>query len=182
MLAERPSESAAIPALPAAPVVDPDAFPIERWATITAELDYEELGMGRSRADVLRDAEVPDLEWPAVDAHWKQTLEHEADSAGFALRARADAAYVASLERLRGREIAVLEYAKIVSAGEHRRVLAVLGDQGLPASSHLPIVRVWTGRLARDPRLSIELIHAVTGLQGSAPLPGAPASSANRGA
>jgi hypothetical protein len=108
-----------------------------------------------------------------LDRHFKAVLEREARSGGFSMRFKHDAAYVGALERLRGRPLSAAEYARILAAGERRHVIAVLGDLEMPAAAHLPIVRQWTAKLARDPRLSFEMIQAVAaireGAAGSAP-------------
>jgi len=81
------------------------------------------------------------------------------------------AAYVGALERLRNQPISASEYAQILAASEHRQVPAVLRDLEMPAAAHLPIVRLWTAKLARDPKLSFEMIQAVAALREGAASP-----------
>ncbi len=147
-----------------APTIDPEVFTIERWAEIAAELDKAQ----RPRAEILHDHDLNDHDLGAADHHWKGALAREATTGGFSLRSRHDTAYVGALERLRGRPITAAEYAQIISAGDHRRVAAVLQGLEMPAAAHLPIARLWTVKLARDARLSLEMIQAVAALREGA--------------
>lgn len=144
--------------------IDPEVFTIERWAELAAELDKAQ----RPRADILRDHDMNDHDLAAADHHWKGALAREATTGGSSLRSRHDAAYVGALERLRGRPIVAAEYAQIISAGDHRRVAAVLQGLEMPAAAHLPIARLWTAKLACDARLSLEMIQAVAALREGA--------------
>ncbi|KYF73429.1 hypothetical protein BE11_19920 [Sorangium cellulosum] len=149
---------------PAASDVDPEVFSIERWAEISAEIDKAH----RSRAEVLEAHDVGERDFTAVERHWKAALEDEAARGGFSLRFKHDGAYVGALERLRERPISVPDYARILAAGGRRQVVETLHDLELPAAAHLPIVRLWTAKLARDPRLSLEMIQAVAALREGA--------------
>jgi len=149
------------PAEPSAPAIDPEAFSIEKWAAISAEIDKA----SRPRAEVIRSHELTEIDVDAVERHWKAALGREAASGGYSLRFKHDAAYVGALERLRDRPISAPEYARILAASERRQVPAALREMELPEAAHMPIVRVWTGKLARDPKLSFEMIRAVADLR-----------------
>lgn len=155
-----------------ASAVDPEAFPIEQWAEISAEIDKAE----RPRAEVLCAHDLAEHDFAEIDRHWKAALGREAASSGFSLRFKHDAAYVGALERLRGRPLSASEYAQILAAAERRQVAAALRNLEMPAAAHLPIMRQWTAKLARDPRLSFEMIQAVAALREGATGP-APATS-----
>ncbi|WP_437977177.1 DUF2169 domain-containing protein [Sorangium sp. So ce295] len=152
---------------PAGLDAEPEVFAIERWAEISAEIDKAH----RSRAEVLGAHQLTERDFTAVERHWKAALEAEAASAGFSLRFKHDEAYVGALERLRERPLSVPEYARILAAGGRRQVVETLHDLEMPEAAHLPIVRLWTARLARDPKLSIEMIQAVAALRERAASP-----------
>ncbi|EYF02223.1 Hypothetical protein CAP_7295 [Chondromyces apiculatus DSM 436] len=150
---------------PAASTIDPEAFTIERWAELTAEMDKGQ----RSRAALLRAQELTEVDLTTVERHWKTALDSEAKSGGFALRARHDTAYVGALERLRGRPLSAPEYARLLATTDRKQLPPTLQELEMPAAAHLPIVRLWTGKLARDPKLSFEMIQAVAALRGGTP-------------
>lgn len=159
-----PIAGAAEPRAPVPPIAtafDPEAFSIEKWAAISAEIDKA----SRSRAEVLQAHELSDADFGAIDRHWKAALEKEAARGGYSLRFKFDTAYVGALERLRDRPISAREYAQILAASERRQVPAALLQMEMPAAAHMPVVRLWTGKLARDPKLSFEMIQAVAALR-----------------
>jgi hypothetical protein len=143
-----------------APGIDPAMFSIEQCAEIQAELDKQ-----LPRKDVLERRVLAERGWLAVERHWKAALEREASEGGFALRAKHDDAYVRALERLRERPISATEYARVLSAMERRQVAGALREMEMPATAQLPIVRLWTAKLARDPKLSFEMLQALASLR-----------------
>ncbi len=151
------------------PVVrfDPADMTIETWAAIKAEIDKAL----QARGDVLKAYELTEVQFKAVDGHWRAALEEEAANVGFVLRFKFDAAYVGKLEQLRDKEITTTEYARIAGAGGHARVVDVLREMDMPAEAHLPIVRQWTAKLARNRKLSAELTQLMLSARGGADKP-----------
>lgn len=148
------SESAANEA--PAPSVDPGTVSIERHAAMAATLDH-----GRTpREDALREEAWTEQDWTAIEQHIAETLAAEARSGGYKLRLLGDAAYVTRLESLRG-PIQPAEYARILRGIEAGTSSEVLRELDIPAAALMRIVRLWTAKLARDPKLSMELMKSM---------------------
>jgi hypothetical protein len=134
---------------------DPAQVPIERYATVSAELAQK----GADRGVVLRGHRFTVAAWAAVDRHWTRAIAEQTERGERALLSAFDAAYVASQERLR-RPIGVHEYARILVGLERGEVGRVLAELELQLSDLMRLQRVWTKKLAETPRLAAELQQA----------------------
>ncbi|MBK9263898.1 MAG: DUF2169 domain-containing protein [Polyangiaceae bacterium] len=144
--------SAAAPALPfagvkthARPPFDAAAFPIERFAAISAELNE-----GRApRHHVLEAHRLGEDDWKTIEAFWMQKLDEEAALGKHALRAMNDQAYIAAVEVFRG-PITPAEVASIVASLERGEAYQTLDELNIQQPALMPILRSWTRKPARD--------------------------------
>jgi hypothetical protein len=146
----RPPLSA--PPEPPGPPVRAEEIPLERLASIAAELAEQRT----PRAEVLRAHQLSEREWAAAEHHLRAALEKDA-RAGGKLRAAHDGAYVAAVERLRG-PITLPEYARIAVGLERGEASEVLEALKIQQAALLPIVRVWTKKTASDPKQVAKLM------------------------
>jgi hypothetical protein len=146
---------------------DPASVTIELWAEMSAEIDKGAI----TRIDVLEAREMTTADFTSVEKHWKAMLEQEATHLGFALRFKYDAAYVGKLENLRNKELTASEYGRIAGAGGYQQVALVLRELEMPPEAHLPIVRQWTMKLARNPKLSAEMMQSMMAARDSSSKP-----------
>src|SRR5262249_18403909 len=134
---------------PARPVLPIDAFPIERCAALAAS-------MARRKADaarILKESELTEQTWTALDNHWRDAIREETRKGRAALLKAYDAAYVGRLEEERG-PIRVEDYARLTVASERGTTAEVLAELSLPAGAALRIKRLWLDRVSDDPRLA----------------------------
>jgi hypothetical protein len=139
------------------PPVDPKSVPVERHAAVAATLDHRR----SPRGDVLEAEAWSEQDWAAIDQHTAATLAAEAAVGGYTLRSASDAAYVARLEVLRG-PIQPAEYARILGGIQSGTSADVLRALDIPGPALMRIVRLWTAKLAREPKLSIDLMKSLT--------------------
>ncbi len=118
----------------APPIAD---FPLERCAAIAASLSMRP-------ADTTTILETQKLDcptWTALERHWATAIKTALSEGDATLLRAYDAAFVASLEKLRG-PITADEHARIVAARARGRSADVLTVLGLPAIAVLPLERV----------------------------------------
>lgn len=150
--------------LPAEPVPEPDpepdpepgTFPIERCASITAEID-----LNRGKSAPILDAHRLSLPgWKAIEKHWARSIRQETNRGKTALLGAFDAAYVAMLEERRG-PITMAELARILIGVEQQRSDEVLDALKLPHAALMRIQRVGMKRVAADKALAAEMRRAM---------------------
>jgi hypothetical protein len=157
------SPAAASPALPfahaaAAPQAAPAApkppveLSIEQLATVAAELAERR----EPRADVLGRHGLDEAGFAESHLRWTERIQREASRGQSTLRSAHDAAYLAAVAGFRG-PITVNDYARIVLGLEWGTADAALDALSIQRPALGPIVRVWTRKVAADPRLSGEV-------------------------
>jgi hypothetical protein len=124
---------------------------IEQFAAIAAEIAEER----EARGEVLKKHEVPARAWSTNEKRWAKALEDEAARGSSKLRNASDQAYVAAVEGFRG-AITLEEYARIVIGLERKTANLVLDDLGIQRAALMRIVRLWTKKVAKDPKLAAE--------------------------
>jgi hypothetical protein len=77
-----------------------------------------------------------------------------------------DLAYVAEVERFRG-VITLTEYTQIVIGMERGRVNQVLDELKIQRAAFPRIVRLWTKKVAKDPKLTGEARALLKTMRGS---------------
>jgi hypothetical protein len=135
--------------------LDPGQIPIERYATVSAELAQK----GAERSVILRGYKFTIAGWASVDRHWTRAIAEQTERGERALLSAFDAAYVATQERLR-RPIGVAEYARILVGLERGEVGRVLAELELQLSDLMRLQRVWAKKLTDTPELAAELQQA----------------------
>ncbi|MBK9265804.1 MAG: DUF2169 domain-containing protein [Polyangiaceae bacterium] len=140
-----------IPTAPHKPISESprSELTIEQHATIAAELAEGKT----SRADVLRAHEISADDWTHDDRRWKDAIAKDEQRGKRALRDAHDAAYVARVEQFRG-EISLEEVARILVGLERRNAREVLDELRIQRAALMPIVRLWTKRIATNMRLN----------------------------
>lgn len=133
------------------PVVRPEDFPVERFASVSAELAEQRA----PRAEVLRAHGLSERAWSAVERHFRAALDKDARSSG-RLCAVHDTAYVAAVEGFRG-PITLPEFAQIAVGLERGEANEALAALKIHRAALMPIVRVWTKKTASDWKLSEQL-------------------------
>ena len=135
---------------------------IERFATISAEIVE-----GRApRAEVLRNHDLSHRAWLANERRWTKAIEEEAAEGSSNLRSANDRVYVESVEGFRGL-ITLAEYAQIVIGLERGRANQILDKLRIQRPALMPILRVWTKKVAGDARLADEARALLASLRGS---------------
>jgi hypothetical protein len=137
---------------PRAPAIDPASFPLERYAALAAELAEQRA----PRDDVLGAQGLDEPAWSAIDRHWSEAIRRDAKHAAGKLRRAYDAAYVSTVEGLRG-PITPAEYARLALAGERGVSDQVLDNLRIQRPARMSVIRVWAQRLAADARLRGEV-------------------------
>ncbi|WP_437736871.1 DUF2169 family type VI secretion system accessory protein [Sorangium sp. So ce1335] len=152
---ELPSAAAEKPA--AGAVDDREASPleappielsIEQVASIAAEIAEGK----QDRAKVLETHGLREYGWSENERRWRTSIEEQAARGAHALQATYDAAYVARVERFRG-ALTVEEYARIVVALERGRTDEALDALKIQRPALMPIIRLWTTKVAKDSKL-----------------------------
>jgi hypothetical protein len=140
------------PAAAPEPEPAPPDLPIERFAAISAEI-----AEGRApRAEVLRAHELTEPAWAAVERSWAAAIAEDGANGSGALRRGHDGAYVAAVEGFRG-PITAAEYARILAGMPRGRANQVLDDLRIQRPALMPIIRVWTQKVAADAKLVDEV-------------------------
>ncbi|MEP7121746.1 MAG: DUF2169 domain-containing protein [Byssovorax sp.] len=146
-LEEPAVEAPAPPPAPAATV----AITVEQFATITAEM-FEERS---PRAAILDAHGLTEHDWSEAAAGWSSRLDKESARGGSKLRAPHDLAYLAAVEGFRG-PITLAEFGRVVVGLERGGAETVLADLAIQGPAMMPLLRVWTKKVATDPRLADE--------------------------
>ncbi|WP_437510431.1 DUF2169 domain-containing protein [Sorangium sp. So ce1099] len=134
------------------PAARPEDIPVERFASISAEIAEQRA----PRAEVLRAHGLSERVWAPVERHFRALLEKDTRAGGRLLAAH-DAAYVAAVEGFRG-PIGLQEYANIAVGLERGMASEVLDALAIQRAALMPIVRVWTKQAAGQMALSAELM------------------------
>ncbi|MDC0747478.1 DUF2169 domain-containing protein [Polyangium mundeleinium] len=161
--APAPASAPADPPPPSSPApFDPASIPIERCATIAAELRHRPDG----RDALLALNALSSASWASVERHWADAMDQEAAQGQRKLLLAYDAAYHATQERL-GLRVGLVEHARLQVAAERGTTADVLAELGLEASDQARLGRVWTQRLVDDPRLMSKLAAAIGAARAS---------------
>jgi hypothetical protein len=115
---------------------DPTTLTVERYATISAELNEGQA----TRFRILEANALTNDDWTNIDAHWKKAIDDDGALGKHDLRKAYDAAYLAAVERFRG-PITKEERAKIVAALEKSQVNEALDELKIQRAALLPILR-----------------------------------------
>ncbi|MFS8069206.1 MAG: hypothetical protein ACMG6S_22830, partial [Byssovorax sp.] len=124
---------------------------IEQFAAISAELLEER----SSRALILEDHGLTERAWGDAADRWAAQLERENARGGNKLRTPYDHAYLAAVESFRG-PITLEEYARVVIGLERGGADPVLAKLAIQRQALMSLLRVWTRKVATDPRLADE--------------------------
>jgi hypothetical protein len=122
---------------------------IEQCAMIAAEIAE---GRG-TRAKVLEAHGLDEQAWRTNDRRWKGAIEEEVGQGSQVLRDAYDAAYVARVEGFRG-AISLEEYARLLVGLERGKVNPALDALRIHRATLMPIVRVWTRKVAMDMKMT----------------------------
>ncbi|WP_438032037.1 DUF2169 domain-containing protein [Sorangium sp. So ce204] len=145
---------------PPQPSVNPAEIPVERFASLTAEI-----AEGRApRAEVLRTHDLSEHAWTAVERHWRAALDQDLARGGGRLSGAYDLAYVAAVERFRG-PIAAPEYVRLAVAQERGQAGEALDALRIQRPALMPILRLWTKKVARDGKLVREVTAMLAALR-----------------
>ncbi|MFT3770228.1 MAG: DUF2169 domain-containing protein [Minicystis sp.] len=156
-----PARAPAAPAFPPAPLGTPGArVPIDRCAAIAASIA---LRSGDTVA-ILQENQLTDEDWDEVEFYWSETLKRDASEGEPRRLAAYDRAFVARLEEERG-PITPEEYARLALAQDRDRgaLTRALRDMGLPWGCTPRILRVFSERIAADPKLADQIRAAMAG-------------------
>ena len=149
--APAPAEAAA-PAPPPAPAAEPLVeIPIEKLATVAAELAERR----DPRDKVLGRHGIGEADFAGNDRRWNEQIQREASRGQTKLRRAYDAAYLAAVEGFRG-SITVKDYAQVVVGLERGTADEALDALSIQRPALMPLVREWTRKVAADGRLSKE--------------------------
>lgn len=129
---------------------------IEETATVAAELTEEQI----SRAQVLEAHKLNEHSWMINEARWNAALEEEQGRGRNTLRRAYDVAYVKRVERFRGK-LTVGEYARIIVGMERGKVGEVLDGFAIHRKALMPIIRVWSRKVAQDMNVGRETTMAI---------------------
>ena len=135
---------------------------IEDTATIAAELAEGQL----DRARVLHAHGLLEPGWRKNRVRWDTAIAEEQARGKTLLRGAHDAAYVKRVEGFRG-PITANDYAKLLVAMERGRVDATLNDLRIQRPALMPIVRVWTKKMAADAKVGKEAAQALREAKGA---------------
>jgi hypothetical protein len=139
---------AAAPAPPPAAAPEPPReLSIEEHATIAAEIAERR----DPRAEVLRRHRLSEADFEANDRRVMEQVRRQSK-----VRSAHDAAYLAAVESFRG-PIAARDYARIVVGLERGTSDDVLDELSIQRPALMPLVRVWTKKVAVDGRLADEV-------------------------
>ncbi|WP_437588942.1 DUF2169 family type VI secretion system accessory protein [Sorangium sp. So ce1000] len=158
--AEEPAAAVAEDREAPAPEPPPFELSIEQVAAIAAEIAERR----QDQAVVLHARGLHERAWSENQQRWTAAIEEQASRGSHALRAAYDAAYVAQVEQFRG-AITPEEYARILLALDRRRTDETLDALKIQRPALMPIVRLWTGALARDATLADAVSDALRAAQ-----------------
>jgi hypothetical protein len=139
---------------------DPADFPLARFAALSAEIAERRT----PRAEVLSASQLDEQAWSAVERHWAAAIKRDAAHGRGQLQSVYDSAYVAAVEGFRG-PITPAEYARIVASLERKEGKEVLDELKIQRPAGMIIIRLWTRKVAADPRLFSEVSAARAALR-----------------
>jgi Uncharacterized protein conserved in bacteria (DUF2169) len=119
--------------------LDPATIPIERYATILAELNEG----NATRFRILDTHVLTNAEWTSVDTYWKKALDDDSATGKHVLRKAYDSAYLAVVEKFRG-PITPDDLAKIAASLERSRTNETLDELKIQRPALMPILRLLT--------------------------------------
>lgn len=118
------------------PRFDPTSIPMERFATIMAELNEGQT----TRFRILDAHALKNDDWQAIEEYWKRAIDDESATGKHALRKAYDVAYLAAVERFRG-PITPDERAKVMASLERGKANETLDELKIQRAALLPILR-----------------------------------------
>ncbi len=121
---------------------------VEQVAAVAAELAEGK----QERAKVLDMHGLRERAWRKNERRWADAIEAESARGTHALRGAYDAAYVAKVEGFRG-PITLEEYTRLLVALERGKTNEVLDGLRIHRPALMPIVRLWTRKVATDMKL-----------------------------
>jgi hypothetical protein len=140
----------------APPQPSPIELSIEQVASIAAEIAERR----RDPPAVLEARGVHPRGWIENQQRWTAAIEQQTSRGSHALRAAYDAAYVEQVEKLRG-PITPDEYARILLALDCGGADEALDALEIQRPALMPIVRLWTRRLAKEAALADAVADAL---------------------
>lgn len=157
---ESPEAPADKPPPNTVPAIDLASFSIERFAAIAAEIAEQRA----PRAAVLKAHELTEQNWACLDRHFADVLAKESARGSQKLQNASDQAYVAAVESFRG-PILDSEYARIVVGMERRQSKETLDALKIQRPALMPILRLWTKRVASNAKLARSVIDQLSHLR-----------------
>jgi hypothetical protein len=139
---------------------DPADFPLARFAALSAEIAEQRT----PRGEVLSASELDEQAWSAIERHWLAAIKRDASHGRGELQGAYDSAYVAAVEGFRG-PITPAEYARIVVSLERKEGKETLDALRIQRPAGMIIIRLWTRKVAADPRLFSEVSAARAALR-----------------
>jgi hypothetical protein len=130
------------------PELDDIELTLEQVATVAAELAEGKT----SRAKVFETHGLRERSWRKNEKRWSEAIEAQSARGTHAMQAAYDAVYVARVEAFRG-PIELQEYAQIVVGLERGNAPEVLAALKIQRPALMPIVRLWTRKVAKDMKL-----------------------------
>ncbi len=154
--AEEPAPEAEEPAPEAPSKREAEGVSLEEVAAIAAAIDQDP----EARAGVLEEARIDGDTLNEALGRAQRLIRADASRGSTAALARWDAAWVGTVERMRGRIVAA-EYAAIAVAAERGTVGGVLAELRIGRGGLLPVERSFLRRMAGDLALHQEIVRAV---------------------
>jgi hypothetical protein len=138
-----------------APLLAAD-YPIERCARLAARVELHE----SERPKILEAEGLTPETFDRLAQHWSAAVDKESLRGKSTLMRAYDTAYIGQIESERG-PVSIKEYARIAVAMENGTVEEALTALGLPRRSAMPIRRMWTQKVFKDPKLAAQVRQAV---------------------
>ncbi|MDC3959773.1 DUF2169 family type VI secretion system accessory protein [Polyangium jinanense] len=126
----------------------PIELTIEQTAAIAAELAEGK----QERAKVLEAHALRERSWRKNERRWAEAIEAESARGTHKLRGAYDAAYVAKVESFRG-PITLEAFTRLLVALERGKANEALDALRIQRPALMPIVRLWTRKVATDMKL-----------------------------
>jgi hypothetical protein len=145
---------------PPPPEPPPADLPIDQVASIAAEIAERK----RAQPAVLDAHGLEARDWTHNEARWARAIAEQASRGSHALRAAYDKAYVARVEEFRG-AITPEQYARILLSIDHGRSDEELDALAIHRPALMPIVRLWTRKIAKEAGLSEAVSDALRAQQ-----------------
>lgn len=138
----------------------PVMIPLELCAAIAAELNEQR----SPRAEVLRAHSLTEKAWVSIERKWAEVIDKEAAHGPSPLLMVYDAAYIAAVERFRGR-VTPAEYARFVIAGERGHANDGLDELRIQRAAMMRLKRVWAKKMAEDAALRAQVNELLSTLR-----------------